>query len=56
MARQVCAKYAVDDRASVEQVEQVAGFLLRGLVVYLGADKAKGLAAECAKRARAEGP
>jgi len=56
VARHVCAKYAVDDSASVEQIEQVAEFLRRGLVVYVGADKAKDLAAECAKLARAEAP
>jgi reverse gyrase len=54
-ARHVCAKYGLDDNASAGQIEQVVEFLRRGLVVYVGADKAKDVAAECARLAASEG-
>jgi len=49
VARHVCAKYGLDDHATVEQIEQLTEFLRRGLVAYVGAEKAKDLAAECGK-------
>ena len=52
VARHVCAKYGLDEHASVEQIEQISEFLRRGLVAYVGADKAKELAAECAKQTK----
>lgn len=49
VARHVCAKYELSDSASAQQMKQLAEFLRRGLVAYVGADKAKELSAECAK-------
>jgi len=49
VARHVCAKYELSDSASPQQMEQLTEFLRRGLVAYVGADKAKELSAECAK-------
>ncbi len=54
VARHVCAKYAVEENASAEQIGQVVDFLRRGLVAYVGADKAKDLAAECARLTESE--
>lgn len=49
VARHVCAKYELSDSASAQQMEQLTEFLRRGLVAYVGADRAKDLAAECGK-------
>jgi hypothetical protein len=49
VARHICAKYGVEEGASAEQLAQLTDFLRRGLVAYVGAQKAAELAAECAK-------
>jgi hypothetical protein len=51
VSRHMCAKFGVEESASPEQMVQLAEFLRRGLVAYVGNDKAKELAAECAKPA-----
>ena len=49
VARHICAKFGVDETATAQQMEQLAEFLRRGLVAYVGNDQAKDLAAQCAK-------
>jgi len=53
VARHICAKFGVDDAASIQQMEQLTEFLRRGLVAYVGNEKAKELATQCAKLAGA---
>lgn len=47
VARHLCAKYAVTDSLDAEKLATLRDFLQRGLVAYVGAEKAKELAAEC---------
>jgi hypothetical protein len=49
VSRHICAKFGVDETATEPQMEQLTEFLRRGLVAYVGNEKAKDLAAECAK-------
>jgi hypothetical protein len=49
VARHMCAKYGIEDAASAQQLAQLTDFLRRGLVAYVGTEKAAELAAECAK-------
>jgi hypothetical protein len=49
VSRHICAKFGVDERASPEQMEKLTEFLRRGLVAYVGNDKARELAGQCAK-------
>jgi hypothetical protein len=49
VSRHICAKFGVEESASAAQMDQLAEFLRRGLVAYVGNDKAKELAAQCAK-------
>jgi hypothetical protein len=48
VSRHICAKFGVEDTASTEQMAQLSEFLRRGLVAYVGNDKARELAAQCA--------
>lgn len=47
VARHLCAKYAVTDSLDAEKLATLRDFLQRGLVAYVGAEKARDLAAEC---------
>ena len=50
VARHVLAKYGLSDATDVSDAEirqQLREFLRRGLVAYVGAANAEGLAAEC---------
>ena len=49
VSRHMCAKFGIDEFATAPQLEQLTEFLRRGLVAYVGSDKAKELAAECAR-------
>jgi hypothetical protein len=52
VARHVCGKYGILDGSELPEgpvLEQLREFLRRGLVVYVGADKAESLAADCLK-------
>ncbi len=48
VSRHICAKFGVEETVSASQMEQVTEFLRRGLVAYVGNEKAKELAAQCA--------
>jgi hypothetical protein len=56
VARHICAKYAIDDEADEadrrKKLEELRDFLRRGLVAYVGAEKAQEVAARCIE----EGP
>jgi hypothetical protein len=47
VARHLCAKYGVDESVTAEQAAQLVEFLRRGLVAYVGTDKAAELAQKC---------
>jgi hypothetical protein len=49
VSRHMCAKFGVEETANAEQLERLTEFLRRGLVAYVGNEKAKELAAQCAK-------
>ncbi len=49
VSRHMCAKFGVEEAATAQQMEQLTEFLRRGLVAYVGTDKARELAAQCAK-------
>jgi hypothetical protein len=49
VARHICAKYGVEEGATAQQVAQLTDFLRRGLVAYVGTEKAAELAAECGR-------
>ncbi|HEY6553337.1 MAG TPA: hypothetical protein VI669_08280 [Vicinamibacteria bacterium] len=48
VSRHICAKFGVDETATALQMEQLTEFLRRGLVAYVGNEKARELAAQCA--------
>ncbi|MFI5184310.1 MAG: hypothetical protein ACHQNV_07930 [Vicinamibacteria bacterium] len=56
VARHLCAKYGVNDAVDADKLAALREFLQRGLVVYVGAEKAHGLAAECVAVAQASPP
>ena len=47
VSRHLCAKYGVEDTVSADQLSQLVDFLRRGLVAYVGTDKAQELAEAC---------
>jgi hypothetical protein len=47
VARHICAKYGIDEEVNREKLEILRDFLRRGLVVYVGPDKAQELARDC---------
>jgi hypothetical protein len=47
VARHICAKYAIDEEADREKLESLRDFLRRGLVAYVGAEKAQEIATHC---------
>jgi len=47
VSRHICAKFGVEETASPSQMEQLTEFLRRGLVAYVGNEKARELAAQC---------
>ncbi len=51
VARHICAKYAIDEGASPEKLEQLRDFLRRGLVAYVGSELAGSLASRCVELA-----
>jgi hypothetical protein len=51
VARHVCAKYGISDEADPDTLELLRDFLRRGLVVYVGAEKADEIAGDCIQTA-----
>jgi hypothetical protein len=47
VAQYICAKYGIDEGANREKLEVLRDFLRRGLVTYVGAEKAQELAGDC---------
>jgi len=47
VAQHICAKYAIDEEAGPEKLESLRDFLRRGLVAYVGAEKAQDIAGHC---------
>jgi len=47
VSRHLCAKYGVEDAVNAEQLAQLVDFLRRGLVAYVGTEKAQELAEAC---------
>lgn len=47
VSRHLCAKYGVEDTVSADQLSQLVDFLRRGLVAYVGTEKARELAEAC---------
>jgi hypothetical protein len=52
VARHMCAKHAIGDSVSSPQLVEFQEFLRRGLVAFVGADKAANLAEECVRQVR----
>jgi len=50
VARHMLAKHAIDEGSAPTQLEEFQEFLRRGLVAFVGADRAASLAAECIKQ------
>jgi hypothetical protein len=48
VSRHICAKFGVEETANSEQMAQLCEFLRRGLVAYVGNEKARELATQCA--------
>lgn len=51
VARHICAKYGITDSPTPQQLEQLKDFLRRGLVAYVGSEKAEALATACVSAA-----
>lgn len=47
VARHICAKFGADESCDAATLERIADFLRRGLVAYVGSDRARALAALC---------
>jgi hypothetical protein len=47
VARHICAKFGVDESGDAATLELVGDFLRRGLVAYVGAERAQELAERC---------
>ena len=47
VARHLCAKYGIGETIDDEKIAALRDFLQRGLVAYVGAEKARALAAQC---------
>jgi hypothetical protein len=47
VSRHLCAKFGVQDAVDADKIVALRDLLQRGLVAYVGAEKAKELAAEC---------
>jgi len=47
VARHICAKFGVEESCDAATLERVADFLRRGLVAYVGAERAQALAESC---------
>ena len=47
VARHLCAKYGIGETVDADKITALRDFLQRGLVAYVGAEKARTLAAEC---------
>jgi hypothetical protein len=52
VARHLCAKYAVGEDVSEDELKKLQDFLRRGLVAYMSAETADRVAAECLDRVR----
>ena len=52
VARHMCAKHGIAEGTAEGQLEEFQEFLRRGLVVFVGAERAGSLAAECVQRVR----
>lgn len=51
VARHMCAKHGIGDSVSAEQIHEFQEFLRRGLVAFVGAERAASLAEECVRQA-----
>lgn len=51
VCRHVCAKFGAEDGCEATVLQQVGDFLRRGLVAYVGADRARELADLCLEAA-----
>lgn len=51
VCRHVCAKFGAEDGCESAVLQQVGDFLRRGLVAYVGADRARELADLCLEAA-----
>lgn len=47
VARHLCAKYGIGETVDADKITALRDFLQRGLVAYVGSERAKQLAAEC---------
>ena len=47
VARHLCAKYGIGETVDPDKIAALRDFLQRGLVAYVGAERAITLAAEC---------
>jgi hypothetical protein len=56
VARHLCAKYGVHDAVDADKLAALRDFLQRGLVAYVGAEKALALASECVEAASQGAP
>lgn len=53
VARHMCAKHGIGDSVTGAQLHEFQEFLRRGLVAFVGADRAASLAEECVRQAGA---
>ena len=52
VARHMCAKHGIDEGIAEKKLGDFQEFLRRGLVAFVGADRAAALAADCVQRVR----
>jgi hypothetical protein len=52
VARHMCAKHDIGDSVSPDQLEEFQEFLRRGLVAFVGNERASSLAEECVRQVR----
>jgi hypothetical protein len=56
VAHHICAKYAIDDEADREKLDGLCDFLRRGLVAYVGSEKAQEIARRCIQTSAESAP
>jgi hypothetical protein len=52
VARHLCAKHQIGESVRADQLVEFQEFLRRGLVAFVGAERASGLAEECVRQVR----
>ncbi|HJS57373.1 MAG TPA: hypothetical protein VKA01_04655 [Vicinamibacteria bacterium] len=52
VARHMCAKHGIDEGIAEKKLGEFQEFMRRGLVAFVGSDRAAALAAECIQRVR----